>query len=62
MSDEGFQKVKMAISTDHVMPDGLEAAMDQSNIFDLSYTTEAEAKELLADKKNHRIYDKYEWS
>lgn len=51
MSNEGFDKVKIAITTDHVMPDGLDDAMNESNLFDISYTTETEAKELLSDRE-----------
>ena len=51
MSNESFEKVKIAISTDHAMPEGLEDAMNESNLFDVSFTTETEAKELLADRK-----------
>lgn len=51
MANESFNKVKIAITTDYEMPEGLDAAMTESNLFDLSYKTETEAKELLADKK-----------
>lgn len=51
LSGEGFQKVKMAITTDNEMPEGLKDAMDESNLFITSYTTEEEAKKLLSDKE-----------
>lgn len=51
MSNESFEKVKIALTTDHVMPEGLEDAMNESNMFDISHTTETEAKALLSDKE-----------
>ncbi|WP_026477459.1 ABC transporter permease [Alkaliphilus transvaalensis] len=51
MSNESFEKVKIAISTDHVVPEGLEEAMKESNLFDISFITEAEAKALLSEKE-----------
>ena len=51
MSGEGFEKVKIAITTDYEMPKGLEEAMNESNLFIISYTTEVEAKEHLSDKE-----------
>lgn len=51
LSNEDFEKVKIVITTDHVMPEGLEEAMKESNLFDISYTTEAEAQELLSEKE-----------
>jgi ABC-2 type transport system permease protein len=51
MSNESFEKVKIAITKDYAMPEGLDNAMNESNLFDISYTTETEAKELLSDKK-----------
>lgn len=51
MSNESFEKVKIAITTDDVMPEGLEEAMKESALFEISYTTETKAKELLSDKE-----------
>ncbi|MCZ0702936.1 ABC-2 type transport system permease protein [Natronobacillus azotifigens] len=51
MSTESFEQVKIALSTDHDLPEDLESAMKESNIFNLSYTTETEAKELLANRE-----------
>ncbi|QUI24508.1 ABC transporter permease [Vallitalea pronyensis] len=51
MSGESFEKVKIAITTDNEMPEGLEQTMDESNLFIISYTTEVEAKERLSEKE-----------
>ena len=51
MSGEGFEKIKVSITTDYEMPAGLEEAMVESNLFIISYESEVEAKELLADKE-----------
>ncbi|TCT16047.1 ABC-2 type transport system permease protein [Natranaerovirga pectinivora] len=51
MSNENFHQVKIAITTDYEMPEGLEEAMKESNLFIISYTTEDEAKELLYEKE-----------
>ncbi|QUH25952.1 ABC transporter permease [Serpentinicella alkaliphila] len=50
MSNEVFNPVKIAIVTDHTMPLGLEKAMNESNLFNISHTTEAEAKDLLSNR------------
>ncbi|QNO15941.1 ABC transporter permease [Alkalicella caledoniensis] len=51
MSSEGFEKVNIAVIGDQEMPAGLLDAMDESNLFIITHTTEAEAKELLSDKE-----------
>ncbi|MFP4697316.1 MAG: ABC transporter permease [Eubacteriales bacterium] len=51
MSGEDFEKVNIAITTDYEMPEGLEEAVSESNLFNVSYITEKEAKELLSDKE-----------
>ncbi|MDR5659264.1 ABC transporter permease [Serpentinicella sp. ANB-PHB4] len=48
---EGFEKVEIAITTDHTMPEGLEQAMEESNLFTLSHMTEADAKEQLSESE-----------
>ncbi len=51
MSDEGFEKVKISITTDYEMPDGLEQVMSESNLFTISYLTEEEAKKRLSEQE-----------
>lgn len=51
MSWESFEKVEIAISTEHQMPVGLMEAMNDSNLFTITHTTEEEAKELLSSKE-----------
>jgi ABC-2 type transport system permease protein len=51
MSLEGFEKIKLSITTDYKMPAELEAAMVESNLFILSYEAEAEAKDSLSNKE-----------
>ncbi|ERJ11374.1 ABC transporter permease [Haloplasma contractile] len=50
MSGEAFDQVKIAITTDEEMPEGLEQAMVDSNLFIISYLTEKEAIEHLTDE------------
>ncbi len=51
MSNEDFEKVNIAITTDYEMPDGLEQAMNDSNLFIISFLTEKEAKEQLSEEE-----------
>ncbi len=51
MSNENFENIKIAITTDQKMPVGLKDAMYESNLFDISYTTKTKAQELLSDRK-----------
>ena len=46
---EGFQKVNIALTTENEMPMGLEDAMEDSGLFDISYLTEDQAKEQLSE-------------
>jgi len=51
MTGEGFEKVKITLTTDHEIPEQLEQAMIDSNLFNISYSTEEEAMKQLSDEK-----------
>lgn len=51
MATESFQKVEIAITSENIMPVGLEDALMESNLFIVSHTTEVEAKEQLSNEE-----------
>lgn len=51
MSSGSFDRVKIAVVTEHEIPSSLLDAMEESNLFTITPATEEEAKELLASKE-----------
>lgn len=51
LSGEGFQKISIAVTNEYEMPEGLVDAMEETELFIISYLTEAEAKESLLNRE-----------
>ncbi|HAE61475.1 MAG TPA: ABC transporter permease [Eubacteriaceae bacterium] len=48
---EGFERVNIAVATENKMPVGLEDAMEDSDLFQISYMTEDQAEKQLTENK-----------